>query len=118
MDTEPLNGIRYYRLKKVDINGSISYSDIVSVKFGLSINKELMIFPNPVKNEINATWETTQPVDIDIFDLNGRLVKSFKNINTQNFKTPFSDARSGAYFLKLKNHKTKNTIGISKFTKN
>lgn len=118
LDTEPLNGIRYYRLKKVDINGSITYSDIVSVKFGLNINDELMIFPNPVKNEINVCWNTNQPVDIEIFDLNGKLLKSFQNVKTPNLKTEFSEAGTGTYILKLINHKNKNSIGISKFIKN
>jgi len=39
VDSEPLNGVSFYRLKQVDFNGDFSFSDIVSV----TVNKDIFI---------------------------------------------------------------------------
>lgn len=42
---QPSNGINYYKLKQVDYNGDIRYSDIASVNIELEYN--IRVFPNP-----------------------------------------------------------------------
>ena len=44
-DTEPINGISYYRLKQTDYNGNYKYFNIVDVSFEGSTN--IKIYPNP-----------------------------------------------------------------------
>ena len=49
IDASPLSGINYYRLKQVDIDGNILYSDIVQVQFGeAACSAVLIAHPNPV----------------------------------------------------------------------
>lgn len=51
LDTEPLKGLSYYRLKQVDMNGDFSYSIIRSVEFK---NLEgISIYPNPTSSILN-----------------------------------------------------------------
>lgn len=63
VDTNPFEGISYYRLKQTDFNGTFSYSKIVSVNYTLS-NDGISVFPNPTDGEIN----------INIKDLEGKEV--------------------------------------------
>ena len=45
------NGDNYYRIKAVEKNGSVKYSNVVKVKIG-SKNAEFTVYPNPVKEGI------------------------------------------------------------------
>ena len=46
-------GTRYYRLKEVDINGEVSYSQIVSLMFGTEPVILSTLYPNPTNHFIN-----------------------------------------------------------------
>ena len=47
IDSSPLYGTSYYRLKQTDFNGAFSYSTTQVVKFGISNDAEILSFPNP-----------------------------------------------------------------------
>jgi len=53
IDNHPYDGINYYRLKMIDIDGTFSYSNIVTVRFGEVKSGNVVIAPNPVKTSIN-----------------------------------------------------------------
>jgi len=50
-DAKPIHGINYYRLKIKDINGSISYSPIVSANYQIKDNA-FSVYPNPANKTI------------------------------------------------------------------
>ena len=50
LDRDPLNGINYYRIKSIGIDGLSKYSKIVSLD--ISNEQSISIFPNPVRNNI------------------------------------------------------------------
>jgi hypothetical protein len=50
-DLHPAQGYNYYRIKSVDINGKISYSQVVKVQIGSALSK-ISIYPNPIQNNI------------------------------------------------------------------
>ncbi|MEO8473000.1 MAG: hypothetical protein ABI477_12440 [Chryseolinea sp.] len=45
-DNSPMYGVSYYRLKMIDYDGSITYSNLV--KIGEKIRKGITLYPNPV----------------------------------------------------------------------
>lgn len=47
IDSLPLAGVSYYRLKQTDFNGSINYHKIAAVDNSLQIFESIEIFPNP-----------------------------------------------------------------------
>lgn len=51
-DNSPLPGVNYYRLKQVDVDGNVSYSDIAELNFtqdnGEDAAASLTLYPNPV----------------------------------------------------------------------
>jgi len=49
-DVSPLNGNNYYRLKSVDNDGSLQFSQSVFVKFGTDNSQNITLISNPVVN--------------------------------------------------------------------
>ena len=115
VDKRPLEGINFYRLKMVDVDGKFTYSNIVAVK--INADKKLQIFPNPAKeilfveangNNENATFE--------IIDAVGRKLKKIQILlnGKTSFSIDVSNLPKGIYNLIL--FKGQNTE-IQKFIK-
>lgn len=107
LDLEPLFGRTYYRLKAVDLDGSLTYSPIVSLKRDPQANWEMSVFPNPTKDKlelrINANME--QQATIILTDLLGRRLSVPRRVNqTQhqlNAEIDLSQLPSGIYVLSV-----------------
>ena len=65
----------YYRLKVVDIDGSYTYSDIVTITLPF-ITSRVALFPNPAAHEVNVTITTAidGKVKWQLIDNAGRIV--------------------------------------------
>ncbi|MEM9327916.1 MAG: LamG-like jellyroll fold domain-containing protein, partial [Bacteroidota bacterium] len=80
IDSRPLAGGSYYRLKPTDFDGSFAYSPIEFVFDGVERTPEMVVFPN-ANDGINFQWNlqglvpNTQ-VDIALYDLNGAMITS------------------------------------------
>jgi hypothetical protein len=48
LDTKPVDGYNYYRIKTISKTGTVKYSSIVRVLMGRSNNTGITFFPNPV----------------------------------------------------------------------
>lgn len=69
-DDKPYNGINYYRLRITDLDGTISYSKIVSVR--LDEAKTFKVYPNPVSDFLMVETITTN--DYQIINLLGQHI--------------------------------------------
>jgi hypothetical protein len=116
-DIKPVVGTLYYRLQKNDVDGTFKHSDVKLVVFGLDKENEVVIFPNPVKDQLNVRYKITQTLNILVYDITGKIVTAFNNVNTLNFKTNVSNLAAGVYVLKLSSATTNQVIAISKFVK-
>jgi hypothetical protein len=58
IDSFPLNGRVYYRLKQTDFDGTFTYSNIISVTYDGSTSAVLQVYPNP-SNGTEITFELT-----------------------------------------------------------
>ena len=74
----PVNGINYYRLKLVDVDGSFKYSAVRTVKF--STTKSIKIMPNPTADKIYITSNEGGILQsVGVYSLNGKLLQLVNN---------------------------------------
>jgi hypothetical protein len=108
IDTRPLPGRNYYRIKLVQTNGAQAvYSVVSSVDLKTSMNAVLDVYPNPVKNKcinLDISGLNKGSYDILLLDMNGRLALR-KTVNgEQSVKTTLQlphDIANGTYVLQL-----------------
>ncbi|MEO6549790.1 MAG: esterase-like activity of phytase family protein [Ferruginibacter sp.] len=100
IDEKPLNGNNYYRLKIIDNDGNISYSNTLLIKLSLSGRFEFVMYPNPAKDVVViAPSGTNAPVSITIFNQKGQRVL-VKQINgTSNISV--GHLAKGIYVVRL-----------------
>ena len=68
VDETPLCGTAYYRLKEVDFDGAVSYSQIRSVNIQC---ETVSLYPNPVVNELHIQLLQTGNTEITIYKVDG-----------------------------------------------
>jgi hypothetical protein len=75
-DVAPVQGMNFYRLRQVDLDGKFAYSPVKQVNFN-GIQQEVVVYPNPSRGFVNvlANVPGTQ-VQYSITDLSGKSVQS------------------------------------------
>jgi sugar lactone lactonase YvrE len=108
-DADKYNGIVYYRLKMIDVDGRFTYSNIIKLS---TLNLQLStLYPNPVKDiaTLQIGDRTLLNTQANIIDVNGRTIKTILIKN--NFEIlDMSGLPSGLYILKLSNGETQKII--------
>jgi hypothetical protein len=76
-DDNPLNGINYYRLKMIDVDGKVSYSNTISMLNKVSKFDILSVVPTLVQTNayVNITATVNSRMDIVVTDISGRQVQ-------------------------------------------
>src|SRR5688572_5215656 len=97
-------GLVYYRLKQVDLNGESEYYTAKVVDLG-RIASSVNTFPNPFQNsfELNLSAPATATADILVVDMTGKTVYTAKQELTKGantIKVELSNQPAGIYLLK------------------
>ena len=101
IDMLPLPGAQYYRLKQTDFDGQFSYSSLVFVWFGQSMNS-VNLFPNPTSGYFYLE-SSLNLVDhqVEVFNLAGRQI----NVRIENegslLKVDLRNQSPGIYLIKV-----------------
>ncbi len=103
-DTRPLQGMNYYRLKQVDMDGKYAYSPVQEVNFTAG-QPVLQLLQNPVSNGLLQFTVTTgaganNNYKVQLYDIRGRLVikqDAYTGVNTI-YVQPLP---AGVYLLEL-----------------
>lgn len=99
VDTTPLPGISYYRLKQVDLNGTFVYSVIRSAGNGHGSSSAFSIYPNPASSSSDVYLELTEPARIEIYNHSNVLVHQQVCTEGRNSIQPQAgNISSGMYF--------------------
>lgn len=107
-DEKPFMGKNYYRLKQIDIEGKISYSNIIAMDFDAE-NNDIWIAPNPVENTCTVFLGNIQnDTQMYLMDTSGKILKNYTIIAEPyaEITLDLSDLASGMYFLHISNKKT------------
>ncbi|MBP6432793.1 MAG: T9SS type A sorting domain-containing protein [Ferruginibacter sp.] len=78
-DVTPLSGVNYYRLKVIDEKGKAKYSNVVMLINDATSVEIISLVPNPITAtglfKLNISSPLLQPCTIQIYDVQGRLMK-------------------------------------------
>lgn len=103
-DLQPLDHNNYYRLKMIDRDGTITYSNIALVYFDAAT--AITVYPNPAVNnlQVHVHLTASQPVHLRLADVYGRQVKQFiykaqRGSNT--YTLPVKELPAGIYQLQV-----------------
>ncbi|MFZ4057254.1 MAG: SdrD B-like domain-containing protein [Ferruginibacter sp.] len=103
LDAQPSVGKNYYRLKLVSTDGKVQYSATRLVRF--DANGNIMVYPNPAKNELNITFSDAWlngTVGVQLINSIGQPVYNRQISNAvQTEQVDISHLASGIYTLKL-----------------
>lgn len=108
IDEDPLFGNNYYRLRKVDVNGDYTHSDVINIYVERTSLQILEIWPNPADNTIHV--EVMAPsdgnYDLKMIDVFGKAVMQTKEslVLGKNMLTyDVSAISQGVYVVELTN---------------
>ncbi|HNE46294.1 MAG TPA: hypothetical protein PLM27_08990 [Chitinophagales bacterium] len=103
VDQHPGSGIRYYRIRTVDLDESNSLSNVIALDRELANSTQTLIFPNPVHDILTVMhdWQTTEGVQIVVLNELGQAVLT-KDFAAGDKITVDVTALPGAvYFIRL-----------------
>jgi hypothetical protein len=129
LDKNPVVATDHYRLKLVNLDGTVTYSKIVTLMYSTLSNNiadnAVNIYPNPAKDNINVSitpgtlWfanTSDYSFNIVITGSNGTIVK--KAISSQlEWQDNVASLLPGSYVVQIVNNKDKSVVGKTKFVK-
>ncbi|MBB3054943.1 T9SS type A sorting domain-containing protein [Mucilaginibacter gotjawali] len=134
LDKSPAIGANLYRLKIVDLNGTTTYSNIVTLMYGntATLTKTgIVAYPNPVKTLLNlniaAGFNNNSTAALSISSLPVSYTVAISNIlgavmiktttTQQNWQADVSAFMPGTYVIKVVNNNDNTTVGQATFIK-
>ncbi len=114
-DPAPESGMNYYRLKSIDLDGSVGFSNIVAVEILTNENavqeaiRQFVVYPNPVPAGMPVQLQIEASVSgdahIELYDLGGkRMMAEDKTVSTgmnQNTVSVGSKLTPGVYIFNV-----------------
>jgi hypothetical protein len=104
IDEAPKKDFNYYRLKQIDKDGKVSYSNIVPVELNKLITEKLRPVPATDKLFYDVNSPEDQNVMVEIFDLLGnKVINEMKSLKTgsNTLTTDVLLLPAGVYILKM-----------------
>ncbi len=92
---EAAGKINYYRLKMVDIDGSIEYSHTLNVTTDCYDDKAMIIFPNP------AIYEQQTVINVKLYSLDSQLTLTIIDLTGRNLRLMTLPAEEGWNMIRL-----------------
>ncbi len=77
-DTNPGSGRNFYRLRVVNLNGTVEYSSIIKFNFTRGAANNWVLYPNPVEGKSFVTYQsfTSKQIWINVADITGKNISS------------------------------------------
>ncbi|MCO6462775.1 MAG: T9SS type A sorting domain-containing protein [Saprospiraceae bacterium] len=117
IDENALPGINYYRLKLVNVDGSIFKSGIVSAVRNIDYETwELAAYPNPVSDllNINISGQSHGAHHTTIVDMSGKIMYEHESSQPESLTVNMMGWPSGMYMVQSANDKEVKSIKVNK----
>ncbi len=98
-DSNPIIGNNYYRLKMIDLDGSSTFSKIISINFAK--DNEYVIVQNPVKNGEIRILSNLNNLQFTLFGALGNKIEISKTANTNGYLLKTKKLVSNVYYLNI-----------------
>ena len=104
----PMDGVNYYRLKQIDLNGKISYSKVIALNLNVP-DAEPFLYPNPANKSININLgSSVGHADVLLYSLDMRLLRKLNlNIVGLTSNIDISQLLPGVYFIQVNKNEKK-----------
>lgn len=117
-DTNPYSGVSYYRLKQTDVDGSETYSNMVSVH-NFEMLDQLHIVPNPVEKNGTLNFSASEGgiMAIEIRDVTGsKIVETSVSIQKgeNSILLQTQNLQHGVYLVTVEYGREKQTLRFTK----
>ncbi len=123
-DQNPITGSNLYRLKQVDVNSVITYSNVVTIAYSdLSNNlaNNLMLYPNPAVNSLSLNLVTPPANNLSSYNIrfmnsSGLIIKQVTSTQPS-WQGSINNLQPGTYIIQVLNNNTSSLVGQGKFVK-
>ena len=131
LDASPVAGADRYRLQITDLNGDITYSNVITIMYGNNttslVKTGLIVYPNPATSTLNLniapgfnsneyTLTSSLSYNIQITNILGSVVRQ-TTTNVQAWQTDVSNLMPGTYTVKVVNNSNQSVVGSQTFIK-
>ncbi|MEO6489221.1 MAG: T9SS type A sorting domain-containing protein, partial [Ferruginibacter sp.] len=122
IDPYPFAGLSFYRLKTIDLDGSISYSSIVKLTTSKRAIAVTSLYPNPVNDILHVQLQSDkrQTVQLSVIDITGKKLQLNSislNMGVNDTNVQFGSFERGTYIIQYINEQGIK-LGIFKIVKN
>ena len=102
VDVSPYRGINYYRLKQVDLNGTNTLSNIISIQQNIENKNAIKIFPTLTNGTVKIQLENSNDTlkEISVYDVTGILSIYYTGIG-QTQQITLNNLSNGTYIVKV-----------------
>jgi hypothetical protein len=133
LDKAPPAAADEYRLKITDLNGNVTYSNIITIMYGNTqslVKTTISVYPNPAKATLNlnigpgigsTAVQTpgsvqTPAYNVQITSMLGTVVRT-ATVKNQTWQTDVSSLTPGTYVLQVVSQSDNGVVGQQKFIK-
>jgi hypothetical protein len=96
-DEKPVQGMNYYRLKQVDLNGRFTYTPVVAIRFDKA-GYLVQVYPNPATSFFTVRSDK-RFTKVELADMNGRLVQHWQVQADNQYR--LANLAKGMYVVRL-----------------
>jgi hypothetical protein len=105
------SGKVFFRIKKIDDKGNVTYSDIHTVSFGENGSLAATVYPNPAGRNVQVQFETLQTgtLDVDLVNTMGQILQHQTVVVNKSQGLPVQfhqQTAKGMYWLRVGNRQT------------